>query len=359
MFNLFFKPLCLFIFLFGLTLNAHAMPATPVNAIKAIMSDIYPTAWVSGSVISNNDAQIAAQVAGRLISVAQVGDKVVKGEVVATLDPVDIKLQIQQLEANFSSRERNYKFLKNEVKRKTGLAERNLSAQIDLDQTIADRDIAKADLAAADAQLKQAKQRLAYTSIKAPFDGVVTQRLSQLGEVVNSDEPIVQLVETANLEVTAQVPLTVYEFLQEGKNLNVSSAFGKDNATIRAIVPVADVRSHLMELRLKLSEQAKHWPVGLNVRVAVPQAAMQNLLVVPRDAIVLRRQGNTVFKVGSDNTAMQVPVELGIASGEYIAITGDVAAGDNIIIRGAERLRPGQKVAIKDNNAKLVSGASK
>ena len=234
-----------------------------------------------------------------------------------------------------------------------------MSAKTDLDSTKAQRDIAKADLAAANAQLKQAEQRLAYSRIKAPFDGVVTKRLSQLGEVVNSDEPIVQLVETVNLEVTAQVPLTVYEYLQTGKSLDVSSAFGEAPATIRAVVPVADVRSHLMELRLQLSEQAKHWPVGLNVRVAVPKAASQNLLVVPRDAIVLRREGNTLFKVTSDNKAVQVPVELGVASGEYIAITGDVAVGDNIVIRGAERLQPGQGVAIKDNNTELVSGASK
>ena len=203
MFKSFFKTLCLSIFLLSFTLGVYAMPATPVNVVKAVMSDIYPIAWASGSVISNNDAQIATQVAGRLVSVGQVGDKVVKGEVVAALGPVDIKLQIEQLKANSASREWNYKFLKNEVKRKTGLAEHNLSAQIDLDQTIADRDIAKADLVAAGAELKQAKQRLAYTQIKAPFDGVVTQRLSQLGEVVNADEPIVQLVETVNLEVTS------------------------------------------------------------------------------------------------------------------------------------------------------------
>ena len=83
MFNQRLKQLHVFFCLLTFTLGASAMPATPVNAVKAVMSDIYPTAWVSGSVISNNDAQIAAQVAGRLISVSQVGDKVVKGDVVA------------------------------------------------------------------------------------------------------------------------------------------------------------------------------------------------------------------------------------------------------------------------------------
>ena len=358
MFDFNLKSFYALIFLLGcsFTTTVAARPATPVNVVEAVISEIFPTAWVSGSVISDNDSQIAAQVSGRLKSVALVGDKVSRGDVIALIDPVDIELQIKQLKANKESRERNYKFLVNEVKRKSGLTKRNLSAQTDLDQTIANRDIAKADLASAKAQLLQAEQRLAYTQIRAPFDGVVTKRLSQLGEVVNSDEGIVQLVETSNLEVRAQVPLNAYRYLTQGTSLVVSSGLGETSATVRTVVPVADIRSHLMEVRLLLNEQSKDWPVGVSVRVAVPTGATQSLLVVPRDAIVLRREGNTVFKIDGDNTAQQVPVELGVASGEMIAVTGNIAVGDKVVIRGAERLRPGQKVSIKDNNAQLISG---
>lgn len=330
----------------------YAFPATPVNVVDAKMSEIFPSSWVSGSVISNNDAQIAAQVGGRLIKVAQVGDKVAKNDVIAAIDGRDIELQIQQFDANAASKKRNFQFLQKEVVRLEGLAKRNLSAKTELDQTIAQRDIAKADLAQAKAQLAQAQQRLAYTQIKAPFDGVVTKRLSQLGEVVGSDTGIVQLVETVNLEVTAQVPLTVYQYLALGNKLEVKSALGTTQAKIRAVVPVADTRSHLMELRLSLIDN--QWPVGLSVRVAVPKGASQSLLVVPRDAIVLRREGNAVFRINEDK-AERVPVDLGIASGSVIAISGNVNVGDKVVIRGAERLQPGQKVAIKGNNDQLVS----
>lgn len=344
------------IFLLGTCLSASAAqerPGTPVNVAEAVMSKIFPTAWVSGSVVSNNDAEIAAQVGGRLIAVANVGDSVKAGEIIAQIDDMMIGLEIKELQANVDSARHNHKFLKKEVTRKRGLAKENLSSQTDLDQTISDRDVAKATLAGAQARLAQAQQRLAYTKIYAPFNGVVTNRLSKLGEVVSNGSKVIQLVETVDLEVTAQVPLTSYHFLQKGDDLEIKSPLGKTTAKIRAIVPVADSRSHLMELRLTLAQS--NWPVGLNVRVAAPTGQAQTLLVVPRDAIVLRREGNTVFRINADNKAERISVTLGIASGSLMAINGDIKAGDNVVIRGSERLQPGQAVAIKENNEKLVS----
>jgi RND family efflux transporter MFP subunit len=337
----------------AVTTAAPGRPPTPVNVVPALFTEIFPTAWVSGSVISNNDAEIAAQVDGRLIYVAQVGDKVKEGDVIAKIDDTVIALQVKELEASVNSAKRSYEFLIGEVKRKRGLTKKNLSAKTDLDETISNRDIAKARLAEESARLAQTRQLLVYTKILAPFNGVVTTRLSKLGEVVSNATKVVKLVETANLEVTAQVPLTSFNFLHQGHALDVKSPLGRLNAKIRAVVPVADARSHLMELRLTLEDS--HWPVGLDVRVAVPNGKTEKRMVVPRDAIVLRRDGNAVFKINDQNKAERVPVELGIASGSLIAVEGDLAEGDKVVIRGSERLQPGQTVAIRDNNDTLVS----
>jgi RND family efflux transporter MFP subunit len=337
--------------------SVFARPATPVNVVAATISEIFPTSWVSGTVVSNNDAQIAAEVGGRLIHVAQVGDRVVQGDIVAKIDDTVVALQVKELQASVASAKRTSVFLAGEVKRIKGLTQQNLAAKTDLDETISNLDIAKAKLAEQQARLAQTKQRLTYTKILAPFDGVVTMRLSKLGEVVSNGTKVVQLVETVNLEVTAQVPLTVYQFLHQGSEIEVKSPLGMVKAKIRAVVPVANARSHLMELRLTLGDSG--WPVGLNVRVAVPSGDTQSLMVVPRDAIILRREGNTVFRINDDNKAEQLPVSLGIASGGVIAVDGEIQVGDKIVIRGSERLRPGQAVAIKDNNDSLLLLQSK
>jgi len=72
--------------------------------------------------------------------------------------------------------------------------------------------------------------------------------------------------------------------------------------------------------------------------------------------LVLRREGISVFRINNENIAEKIDIEVGIGAGEYVEIIGDIKAGDNIVIRGAERLEAGQTVQIKQNNQSLVSG---
>lgn len=348
----FVQVLLLFCCSFG-AFAQQGMPPAPVNVVEARNSNIFPTSWIAGVVVSQNDAKLATEVNGRLIYVAEVGDMVKKGQKLAQIDDQLLRLAVAELEATVESAQYNLRFLSAEVKRKESLVQQSLSAQNDLEQTRNSRDMAKAQLTQDKARLATAKARLGYTTLLAPFDGVVTARLSNLGEVVASGTEVVRLVETANLEVTAQVPITASEFMKKGAELVIKSPLGEARATVKAIVPVADERSHLMEVRLALV--GTNWPVGLNVRVAVPNGPSASQLVVPRDAVVLRRGGNAVFRINDENKAERVVVSLGAAAGELIAVLGDLKPGDKIVIRGAERLQPGQTVAIKDNNDALVS----
>ena len=111
-----------------------------------------------------------------------------------------------------------------------------------------------------------------------------------------------------------------------------------------------------MEVRLDMS--TFDWPVGLEIRAAVANGESKRVLSVPRDALVLRRDGISVFRIKDDNPAEQVQVKVGFGAGEYVQVIGDIEAGDLIVIRGAERLNPGQKVQIKDNNQSLISSKS-
>lgn len=113
---------------------------------------------------------------------------------------------------------------------------------------------------------------------------------------------------------------------------------------LRRLVPVGDDRSHLYELRLDFSESS--WPAGHLVRVAVPTAAPRRTIVVPRDALVIRRDGNVVYRILSDNTAERVPVSIGVADGSVVEVNSSIKVGDQIVIEGNERLRPGQEVRL-------------
>jgi len=334
--------------------NAQGFPAPSVNVTSAEIKSLAPVAWVSGTVVSRNNSQLAVEVSGRLVELAELGTRVKKGDVIAKIDDSVLLLKQQEESASVESETSRLKFLESEVKRKTSLAKRNLSAKTDLDQTISDRDVAKGNLSAAKARLAKTQQDLTFSQLKAPFDGLVAERLSNIGEYVNNGTAIVRLVETAHLEASVFVPLTAYRFLTQAKSLAVESPLGNGLAPIQNLVPVAESRSHLMLVRLDMS--SFDWPVGLTIKVAVANGNSQEVLAVPRDALILRREGVSVFRINGENKAEQIPVKVGIGAGEYVEVISELKAGDQVVIRGGENLRPDQVVQIKTNNQNLISG---
>ena len=88
------------------------------------------------------------------------------------------------------------------------------------------------------------------------------------------------------------------------------------------------------------------WTVGESVRLSMPTAAAKEVLAVPRDALVLRREGATVFKLSEESTVTQVPVVVGLGAGMLIEVFGDLADGDEVVVRGAEGLSDGMTVTV-------------
>jgi RND family efflux transporter MFP subunit len=317
-----------------------------VRVAVASMQDIAPITLVPGTVVSRSDANLSAEVAGRLTMVADVGTLVKRGESLAQIEGTILRLEQTELEAEVHREQARLRFLDSEEKRFTKLADSNLAAATQLEQTRSDRDMARGDLQVARARLDQKSDQLARTSIVAPFDGVVVERLMTPGERVSEGSKVVRLVDQQNLEVIARAPLEYYAYARRGQLLDlragVHSAFGE----IRTIVAVGDENTHQFELRLDL--EGSPFPVGQTLRVAVPTSDSRVALTVPRDALVLRPEGQSVFIVDANNQARQVRVTIGVGQGEHIEILGAVSPGDRVIIRGNERLQPGQTVDIMD-----------
>lgn len=335
---------------------AQQSRAANVNVAQVIQTTLSPVAWVSGTVVSRNNSAIASEVSGRLKSLADLGDIVTQGQVIATINDTSLKLIIDEAKANLANSEAQLTFETTEIERKKSLVKRKLISQTELDQSLSNFSVAQANVGVAKSKLAQAEKNLSYSQLKAPFSGIVTQRLSNEGEYISSGTAIIRLVQTDNIEASVFAPLTSYLFVKARESMTIRSALGQTQVPIKAIIPVADNRSHLMEVRLDLS--AVQWPIGLNIQAAVANGERKTTLAIPRDAVVLRRNSTTVFRISNENIAEQVQVQLGLSEGELIEVLGNINEGDKVVIRGAERLQPGQSVVIKENNQALVSGKS-
>jgi RND family efflux transporter MFP subunit len=306
-----------------------------------------PVTQVAGTVVSRNDARLSAEVEGRLASVADVGARVSRGDALAQIEDTMLRLRHDELEAEITRASARLKFLEGEEKRFARLVESNLAAETQLDQTRSERDAARGDLRVAQSRLAQNEDQIARTTIRAPFDGVVVERLMTPGERVSEGSEVLRLVDQEHLEVIARAPLENYPYVREGLRLEVRTGQMSSSGIVRTVVSVGDENTHQFELRLDLD--GAPFQVGQTLRVAVPVSEVRNVLSVPRDALVLRPEGITVFILDSNDQAQQVNVTTGIGAGERIEVHGALSAGDRVVIRGNERLQPGQSVTISES----------
>jgi RND family efflux transporter MFP subunit len=322
----------------------HGAPAAVVRVAKASIQSLVPVTIIPGTVVSRNDANLAAEVTGRLLEVADVGTVVGSGDVVAVIEDTQLKLKKDEQKAQVTRAQARLKFLENEEQRYVTLAESNLAAATKLEETRSDRDVAHGDLQVAISRLAQTEDQLSRTRITTPFGGIVVERLMMPGERVNTGSDVVRLVDQQHLEVIARAPLEYFSYVHPGQQLELTTGQETETGTVRTVVAVGSENTHQFELRLDIA--GNRFPVGQTLRVSIPTSTARQALAVPRDALVLRSEGITVFVVDKDQTARQLTVTPGIGSGELIEVSGDLQDGDTVIIRGNERLRPGQAVSI-------------
>ena len=344
---------------------AQAAPggrAAPVTVESARLVFMAPQTWVAGTVISRHQARLAAEVEGKIIFIVEVGTHVAEDAVVAKIDPTFVKLKIEEFKAAVERDRANLKFLKADLKRLKRLALQSNASQTLLDRTRADREVARNELRISRSRLKQAQEEKRRHFIRAPFAGVVTDRFMRRGERAGIGDEVLGMVDSHELEIQGRVPLDTLNYVREGDMLTIKVNAKEKQVKVRALVAAGDARSRLLDLRLSLS--ANGWTIGQPVRIALPTAVAKKVLAIPRDALVLRRDGAAVFRVvtdkNADNKAERVSVKLGVASGSLVAIVsnkaGDIKKGDRVVTRGGERLRPGQ--AVKILNAGTNAGSA-
>jgi RND family efflux transporter MFP subunit len=317
-------------------------PGVVVEVAKAAVARVAPRRWVPGGVVSRNDARLATSGAGRLEYVAEVGTRVKEGERVAKLEDEAVRLRVDDAKAEVAR-----------IDSQRAMSERQLQRLEKVGSTISQTqlDEVRSQLAVLTAQLQQAQVRqrvaqhdLAQTEVRAPFAGIVTERLAQRGEYVATGAAIAHLVDIVHLEARVQAPLSLVGLVRPDMELPIKIADRQIKASVRTVVPVGEERSRQFELRLTLANNALS--VGTAIEVGLPEREAADSLVVPRDAIAVRQDGNYVMRVRPDNTAEKVAVTSVATDGDLVTIHGPVAAGDLVVVRGVERLQHGQRVTV-------------
>lgn len=321
-------------------------PASPVMVETAQRDTFSATLWVSGTVISQNDARIAAETDGRITWVADVGSRIEQGEAIARIDAEDLRLELADSEAQLASLKSQLKYRDSSLQRFKKLAASNNAAATQLDEAQSQLDMTRQEIKRAEVAIAQIKRRIKQTEVLAPFPGIVVERVVQTGEFVSRGAQVARLVDTEHREIRAQAPLSVAGWIREGMQVSVEHQDRESLSPVSYVIPVGDDRSRMFELRIAANDPA--WIIGSPVRIALPNSEPRELVAIPRDGLVLRGSDIYVMRVNNDNTVEKITVETGIGLGVFVEVIGNVEQGDRIITRGGERIQAGQAVTIAE-----------
>ncbi|CAN7381896.1 efflux RND transporter periplasmic adaptor subunit [Pseudoxanthomonas sp. LjRoot143] len=324
--------------------KADAPPAI-VSVAPAVSTAFAPRHWSPGSIVSRRDARVASEQDGRVVEVAEVGQRVRKGQALAVLDDTALRLREQEGQADLARIQAQLALANRQEQRYAQLAAQQNIARAQYEQLRADRDVLAQERARVLAQLAQTRHQRTQMVVRAPFDGIVAERHTQLGEYLITGGSVARLVDTGAQEVRVRAPVDLARHLGTGTEVRVRSAGGEGTYPVSALVPVGDEASRQLELRIAV--QGLDIPVGTAVDVGLPSAETRMVVAVPRDAVVLRREGDFVMRVDTAGKAERVPVKTGAELDGLVEVSGEVAAGDRLIVRGGERIEPGQSLDIQ------------
>ena len=276
------------------------------------------------------------------------GDRVKKGQILCEQDTTQLKLELEESQYAISEA----KILRNKAKREFERQQRLYKIDSVSEKAYEDAkfnyDASRKKVNQLRADRKNLEDQLRKKQIKAPVSGYVVKRQCQIGQWLGEGNPAVTLVVPDPILFMVQVPERYVPSIKAGDGVKVTfdALPGKEfQGEIDAVVPKADTAARTFPVRIKISNPEGAIKPGMLGRATLPVGDPRKALLVPKDALVLSGNGKVVFVV-IDQTAHLVPVETGDAYGSLIEVKGDLKPDLKIVIRGNERLRPGQPVKI-------------
>jgi RND family efflux transporter MFP subunit len=341
----------------------HAQGAPPalvkVDAVRE--EPVAQTVPVIGRLVAVQAGVIAARVAGPVADVLlDVGDRVEAGEVLAILSTERLSAEravreaaVRVAEAKIRTAEEEAKLFRQELKRLDGLKKSAAFSQARYDNKRQEVAMAEGELAQAEAELVREKATLEMVEIdldraliRAPFPGVVSQRHVAAGNYVGIGDRVMTLINDRDLEIEADVPSVRLQGLVRGTGIEIELDDGsRHRAAVRAIVPEENPLTRTQPVRFTPSFGDVLRPLAANqsVTVLLPIGAGRQVVSVHKDAVI-NRQGKQIVFVVEGQAAQLRNLRLGEQLGARFEVLDGVKPGDLVIVRGNERLRPGQKV---------------
>jgi len=327
--------------------SAVAKPERPVQVQRVAFVRPDATRDFVGVVRARYETDLGFRVAGKItVRGVNVGDRVRVGDIVARLDPQDLKLQTESAEAELAAATSNLAQAKADAERYATLKARGYAAVADYERKTSAKDEAEGRLERARRALDMARNQLAYAELKSDADGVITATLAEPGQVVAIGQPVVRLAHDGDKEAVVALPETWLGEVRQGPASGRPLSDGQRSfpARLRELSPQADATTRTYAARFTIADPDEHAAYGMTATVTLTRAAERRVAKLPLASVLNRGGGPSVYRVDDSGTLVLQPVTVASFNEDAALVTSGVSEGDRIVTLGVQKLEAGERV---------------
>lgn len=324
--------------------------AYKVTANSGVDADVYP-----GEIRARREADHAFRIGGKMVTrLVEQGNTVRRGQALAQLDPMDVKLGAEAAVAGVKAADTEFTYADAEYKRYKDLFNKGFVSQSALDQKLNAANAAKARLDSAKAQSNVSSNQAGYATLTAEQDGVVTQVMVEAGQVVAAGQAVMRIANPAEKELLISAPESkIGDFRKLGaaavptRDLRIATSSQPDKyypAKVREVSGAADPVTRTYAVRLSIPRADENVQLGMSAFAVFVGANEVEALAVPLSALYVKNNTTGVWQIDKDGKVSLKPVTVVQYRETAALIKGGIKAGDLIVAAGVHKLLEGEIV---------------
>lgn len=331
----------LFFFLFTITcVKAEEPPPQVVITGIVKESSLNQKLNSVGTFTAYDDAILKAETAGRIEAIHfKEGESVKANQKLFSLHNKEQEAKIKKAEAELA-------LSRSILEKKQELARKNFGSVLELEQ-------AQAKVKVDEAELALAIENLEKTIIRAPFEGILSERKVSKGSYVIEGDELVRIQDLTPIRLTFQIPEKELTTVKVGDKVIATTDAYTDKifeGSIEALEPSVNEKTRSVTVYARCENKDKLLLPGLYGRVSIGSSCQKrNALVVPEKALVIRQDGTHIYKKSGDK-AILIKVSLGLRSLDQVEILSGLQKGDEIVLEGQDKIRDGSSITISNDN---------
>lgn len=331
--------------------DTTAPVAVQVNMVSSKDNPAFLSA--SGVIEATNSSTLSTRMMGFVDKVhVQVGQKVTKGQLLISINNSDLSAKKAQTQAGISEAQAAFDNAQRDYTRFENLFRDNSATRKELDDMRANFDMAKARLEGAKQMQNEVSSQFAYSDLRTPFNGVVTSRMIDAGDMANPGVPLISVEEPGNYEVMASIPESEISKVKSGIEVKVfiRSLQAEVAGKVTEVSSSARNTGGMYMVKIAVEKTDINILSGMYATVQFPVESTGNSdsILIPTSALVHKGELSGVYTVSQSNTAILRWLRLGRTYGDSVEVLSGLSADEKYIVSAESRLSNGVKLIVKE-----------